>query len=188
MLLVSSSVMKMCAIQSSLFLFLLVEAATKWSGGQHQGSTFWVAPTVAECIGKPKCNTLAGYQGLSPTIFSTSNATWIFMWGTHQMLPTPIVVFGARNITWTGGPGCTPRHCQVLQFVNDSTLCSYVRFEGCQGVFITQLGFANTDAGEGYSKPCDNLKLAQVDRGRVHLLCNAVRKVWPGCVQGNREI
>ena len=168
MLSVSSSVMKMRVIRSSLFLFLLVEAATKWSAGQHQGSTFWVAPTIAECIGKPKCNTLAGYQGLSSTIFSTSNATWIFMWGTHQMLPTPIVVFGARNITWTGGPGCTPRHCQVLQFVNDSALCSYVMFEGCQGVFITQLGFANTDAGEGYSKPCDNLKLAQVEDVSIH--------------------
>ena len=85
------------------------------------------------------------------------------MWGTHQMLPTPIVVSGAWNVTWTGGPGCTSRHCQVLQFMNESSLCSYVMFEDCQGVFITELGIANADAKERYLKPCDNLKLARVE-------------------------
>ena len=147
----------------SCLLFFLVEASMSWSTGQSQHTTFWVAPTVSECQGRLRCNTLAGYQGDNPTIFSTSDATWIFMWGTHQMLPTPIIVSGARNVTWTGGPGCTPRHCQVLQFVNDSSLCSYVMFEDCRGVVITELGIANADAKERYSKPCDNLKLARVE-------------------------
>ena len=171
LVLLSPWVMKMPVIRSFLILFLLVEAS--WSTGLPQETTFWVAPTMAACRNKPNCNTLAGYQKSNATIFSTSDATWTFLWGTHQMLPTPIVVSGAQNVTWTGGPGCTPRHCQILQplytgMMNKSSLCSYVVFEDCQGVLITELGFASADAKEWYPKPCDNLKLDRVEDASLH--------------------
>ena len=85
------------------------------------------------------------------------------------MLPTPIVVSGAENVTWTGETGCTPLECQIIQpsyngTMSHSTLyCSYIVFEDCRGVSVSNLGFVSSDVSAQYPRPCDNVKLVGVE-------------------------
>ena len=152
----------------SLLLMLLLAASTGCSAVTTQRTTFWVAPTLAECQDRAHCNTLAGYQEDSTNVFSTSHATWVFLKGYHLMLPTPIVVSEAENVTWTGVTGCTPQECQIIQpsyngTVNHSSHCSYIVFEDCQGVSVSDLGFISSEVSAQYPRPCDNVKLVGVE-------------------------
>ena len=84
------------------------------------------------------------------------------------MLPTPIVVSGAENVTWTGETGCTPLKCQIIQpsysdTVNRSTHCSYVVFEDCRDVTLCHLGLLSSEMTLQYPRPCDNVKLVAVE-------------------------
>ena len=82
------------------------------------------------------------------------------------MLPTPIVVSGAENVTWTGETGCTPQECQILQHYYNGTLnhsahCSYVAFDSCRGVNVSKLGFI-------VRRHCLIMELAGVEDAILH--------------------
>ena len=84
------------------------------------------------------------------------------------MLPIPIFVSGAKNVTWTGETGCTPLECQIIQpscygTVNHSTHCSYIVFEDCQSVSVSDLGFIRSELSAQYPRPCHNVKLVGVE-------------------------
>ena len=164
--------LKMPGIRALLVMLLLV-AATSGSGSPAQRTTYWVAPTMADCRTESPCNTLAGYQEDGTNVFSTSYTTWIFLKGCHRMLPTPIVVTEAQNITWMGESGCTPMECQIIQplyndTVNQSSLCSYVVFADSRGVNVSHLGFVSSDKSAQYPKPCNNVELARVEDAVLH--------------------
>ena len=152
----------------SLLLMLLLAVSTGCSAASTQNFTFWVAASEGECHGKQHCNTLARYQEDSTSVFSTSHATWVFLKGYHLMLPTPIVVSGAENVTWTGEKGCIPQECQIIQpsyngTVNHSTHCSYIVFEDCRGISIRHLEFRSIEVTAQCPRHFYNIKLAGVE-------------------------
>ena len=152
----------------SLLLMLLLAASSGCSATPTQRTTFWVAPTVADCQIKLPCNTLAGYQNDSTNVFSTSHATWVFLKGYHLMLPTPIVVSGAENVTWTGETGCTPKKCKIIQPSYNGTLnCSCVVFDSCHGVKVSKLGFISSVTAR-YRRHCFIVKLDSVEDAALH--------------------
>ena len=163
---------KMTVLQA-VFVMVLLVACANGSAAPNQRSVFWVAPTMSDCGAKSPCYTLSGYQKDRPSVFSTSHATWIFLQGRHEMLPTPIVVTRAQNITWMSEPGCTARECQIIQpsycgsTVNESN-CSYVVFEGCQGVSVSALGFMSPDDTGQYPGRCHSVKLVGVEDVTLH--------------------
>ena len=162
------------AVIWSLLLMLLTTTSTDCSAALMQRTTFWVAPSIEECQAKSPCSTLAGYQEDSINIFSTSHATWVFLKGYHRMLPTPIVVSGAENVTWTGETGCTPYECRIIQPSYNGTLnhsmpyCSYVVFEDCHGVNVHYLGFISLEATTQFPSPCQQMKLSGVEDAVLH--------------------
>ena len=84
------------------------------------------------------------------------------------MLPTPIVVSGTENVTWTGETGCIPQECRIIQLsydgsLNHSTRCSYVVFKNCRGVTVQGLGFLSSAVTARYFRPCNNMKLVGVE-------------------------
>ena len=157
----------------SLLLMLLLAASTGCYAVTTQRTTFWVAPTLAECQDRAHCNTLAGYQNKSTNVFSTSHATWVFLKGHHLMLPTPIVVSGAENVTWAGETSCTPQECQILQPSYNDTMscsahCSNVVFEDCRSVSISELGFISSEVTAQYPRSCRNVELVGVEDAVLH--------------------
>ena len=85
------------------------------------------------------------------------------------MLPTPIVVSGAENVAWIGETGCTPQECQIIQTSYNGTMshstlyCSYIVFEDCRGVSVSDLGFVISEVSAQYPRPCHNVKLVGVE-------------------------
>ena len=84
------------------------------------------------------------------------------------MLPTPIVVSGAENVTWTGETGCTPKKCKIIQPSYNGTLnCSCVVFDSCHGVKVSKLGFISSVTAR-YRRHCFIVKLASVEDAALH--------------------
>ena len=158
----------------AVFAMLLLAASADGSTAPAERTTFWVASTMADCRNKSHCNTLEGYQKNHSDIFSTSHTTWIFLKGRHEMLPTPIVMTGSQNITWMGEQGCTAKECLIIQpsysdsTLNQSTYCSYVVFESCQGVHVSGLGFISPGCMREFPRRCRGLKFVGVEDVILH--------------------
>ena len=90
----------------SLWLLLLTVVvatsrfnATEVHHDQHQ--TFWITPSTQQgCGNRTPCNTIEGYYNQNKSIFSTSNATWIFLQGVYNASGQRIKlsVISAQNV------------------------------------------------------------------------------------------
>ena len=65
-------------------------------------NTFWVLPsTDRDCVNRRPCDTLDGYYQRNSSIFSTSDSTWIFLNGSHNITFT-LQILGAESVTFEG--------------------------------------------------------------------------------------
>ena len=64
-------------------------------------NTFWVSSTDRDCVNGPSCDTLDGYYQRNSSIFSTSNSTWIFLKGSHNITFT-LQILEAESVTFEG--------------------------------------------------------------------------------------
>ena len=68
-----------------VLLLILLCSSSHSTTGESLHHTFWVTPSTEQgCGDRTPCDTIDGY-GQNKSIFSTSNATWIFMQGEHQV-------------------------------------------------------------------------------------------------------
>ena len=66
--------------------FLLFVTCSSLATGESLYHTFWVTPSTKQgCGNRTPCDTIGGYYNQTNDIFSTSNATWIFLNGHHQV-------------------------------------------------------------------------------------------------------
>ena len=73
-------------------------------------NTFWVSSTDQDCVNGPSCDTLDGYYQRNSSIFSTSNSTWIFLKGSHNITFT-LQIIGAESVTFEGE---SESYCKLL--------------------------------------------------------------------------
>ena len=64
-------------------------------------NTFCVSSTGRDWVNGRPCDTLDGYYQRNNSIFSTSNSTWIFLKGSHNITFT-LQILGAESVTFEG--------------------------------------------------------------------------------------
>ena len=85
-------------------ILLLYLTYTYLTTGESLYHTFWVTPSTEQgCGNRTPCNTIEGYYNQSKSIFSTSNATWIFLEGIH-LIPGKYstVISSIKNVRFSG--------------------------------------------------------------------------------------
>ena len=116
-------------------LLLLVLTSSCSKACKCQCRTFWVTPSAEHCISinSTPCDTIDGYLKQKSNIFSTSNATWNFLEGTHHfLLKKSLYIKQANNINLYGtGLGS--------QLVNIT-----LRIENCSNVNISKLNISQS--------------------------------------------
>ena len=91
----------------ALTIVVVLTLATTYSTiGEHQTHTFWVTPNCQQesCQDSTPCHTVDEYYQQNTSIFSTSNATWIFLKGRHfiETSNITIAIINSQNVTWRG--------------------------------------------------------------------------------------
>ena len=90
---------------SSTIIFLLFVACSSLATGESLYHTFWVTPSTEQgCGNRTPCDTIDGYYSHTKDIFSTSNATWIFLNGHHQV-SRELNILLTENVTLKGLEG-----------------------------------------------------------------------------------
>ena len=96
----------MCQLRITLEVLLLTVTFKCFSIGEHQTHTFWVTPNSQQesCQDSTPCYTVDEYYQQNTSIFSTSNATWIFLKGRHfiETSNITIAIINSQNVTWRG--------------------------------------------------------------------------------------
>ena len=96
----------MCQLRITLEVLLLTVTFKCFSIGEHQTHTFWVTPNCQQesCQDSTPCHTVDEYYQQNTSIFSTSNATWIFLKGRHfiETSNITIAIINSQNVTWRG--------------------------------------------------------------------------------------
>ena len=87
------------------FSTLVVFSSFYSTTGESLYHTFWVTPSTEQgCGDRTPCDTIDGYYNQNGSIFSTSNATWIFLEGVHSRKLSANLTVEAENVALKGIP------------------------------------------------------------------------------------
>ena len=129
--------------QYSLNLFLLFVACSSLTG-ESLYHTFWVTPSTEQgCGNRTPCDTIGGYYK-NQRIFSTSNATWIFLNGHHQV-SRELNISLTENVTLKGLTGnihieasnITIANSSNISIANVNLLSDNVFIQNVSGFFVS---------------------------------------------------
>ena len=108
--------------QYSSTVLLLFVACSSITTGESLYHTFWVTPSTKQvCGNRTPCDTIDGYYNQAKDIFSTSNATWIFLNGPHRKLGE-LEISMAKNIIIKGLEGNCYLQLAYIKIQNSSNI------------------------------------------------------------------
>ena len=124
--------------------FLLFVAYSSITTGESLYHTFWVTPSTEQgCGNRTPCDTIGGYYNQAKDIFSTSNATWIFLNGHHQV-SRELNISSTENVTLKGLEGNIHIEAGIIMITKSSNisianvnLLSYRLFINVSGFFVS---------------------------------------------------